>query len=182
MLLLFAVIFTISRRAHEKMMDLQRELELARDREITLHNQLSKAVLCVEKAASERDTFAKIVRIENMPMHVCGYPHDLSTKVFLYSESTAVYSILQCFGRSDLDYENRCIDGSALVLCVYCRPGLRSKLRRERCFVELRKKPLLGRGWRHTCWSRHQKCKQSWLSLGHNLNIFVQFTRARQGS
>ncbi len=65
MLLLFAVI-TISRRAHEKMMDLQRELELARDREITLHNQLSKAVLCAEKAASERDTFAKIVRIKNI--------------------------------------------------------------------------------------------------------------------
>ena len=42
-------------------MDLQRELELARDREVTLHSQLSKAVLCAEKAASERDTFAKIV-------------------------------------------------------------------------------------------------------------------------
>ncbi len=54
-------VFPVSRRVHEKVMGLQRELELTRDREVTLHSQLSKAVLCADKAASERDTFAKIV-------------------------------------------------------------------------------------------------------------------------
>ena len=42
-------------------MGLQRELEVTRDREVTLHNQLSRAVLCADKAASERDTYARIV-------------------------------------------------------------------------------------------------------------------------
>lgn len=56
------IFFWYCRKAHEKVLELQHELEVARDKEVTVHSQLSRAVMCAEKATAERDTFAKIVR------------------------------------------------------------------------------------------------------------------------
>ena len=61
------------------MLELQHELELARDKEVTVHSQLSRAVMCAEKATVERDTFAKIVSscVINTFLHMQHFLHNV---------------------------------------------------------------------------------------------------------
>ncbi len=90
------------RRAHEKVMELQRELELARNREITMHTQLSKAVLCAEKSVSERDTFAKIVSVWRSEIIIIVVT--LMIIIYNYSESTITEL---CIHYHVLEYETK---------------------------------------------------------------------------
>lgn len=53
-----------NRKAHEKIEELQRELEASRDREVAAHIHLSSVVMQAEKAIAERDTFAHIAKYQ----------------------------------------------------------------------------------------------------------------------
>ena len=59
--LLCAII--LHRKAHEKIAELQCELEFGRDREVTAHQQLSDVIRRAERIKAEKDALAKIVRM-----------------------------------------------------------------------------------------------------------------------
>ena len=52
----------LHRKAHEKIAELQCELEFSRDREVTAHQQLSEVIRRAERIKAEKDALAKIVR------------------------------------------------------------------------------------------------------------------------
>lgn len=53
----------VNRKLKEEMDRLQENMEMSRDRENFVHNELSKAILKVEKTTVERDALAQLVSI-----------------------------------------------------------------------------------------------------------------------
>lgn len=57
-------LYESSKRARESVYELQQELECSRDREVVVHKQLASTVMQAEKAIAEKNSFAKIAKVQ----------------------------------------------------------------------------------------------------------------------